>query len=112
MKTMTAARNTDCSSRPLFSRVNTHTHDDGLTPAVYSSSDSPILSGPNSNEPAWKRLVNRASPPHEVISLIETILASENEMKMIGNLCGDNAQSAIDVIHEVPSLLLCFRGRI
>ena len=57
------------------------------------------------NEPAWKRLVTRAFLPHEVASLIESILRSEDEIKMIGNLYGDDAQTFIDMIHEVPSTL-------
>ena len=55
------------------------------------------------NEPAWKRLASRNFLPNEVIALIQTILMSEGEVKMAGNLCGDDAQTFIDVIHEVLS---------
>ena len=66
-----------------------------------------LPSGPLADfkEPAWKRLITRAFLPHEVTSLIELILRSEGEVKMIGNLCGDDAQTFIEVIHEVPSPL-------
>ena len=74
---------------------------------MYAASASPTLAG--SNEPAWKRLAGRAFLPHELISLIEAALMSQDEVKTIGNLCGDGAQSFIDVIHEVPSPLLHFR---
>jgi len=56
-----------------------------------------------------KRLASRAFLPHEVISLIEATLVNQDEVKAIGNLCGDDAQNFIDVIHEVTSPLLHFR---
>jgi len=98
----------DISSRPSVSHDNTHSHDDDLTSPVYAASDSPTLAGPN--ESAWKRLAGRAFLPHELISLIEVALMSQDEVKTIGNqLCEDDAQSFIDVIHEVPSPQLHFR---
>ena len=51
--------------------------------------------------PACKRLASRAFSPHEVIPLIEAIFTNQSEVKMIGCLCGDDAQTFIDVIHEV-----------
>jgi len=84
----------------------TRTRGDDLTPTVYSASDSSNLAG--LNDPAWKRLASHAFLPHEVISLIEASLMSQDEVKTIGNLCGDDAQNFIDVIHEVPSPLLYF----
>ena len=50
--------------------------------------------------PACRRLISHA-PPHEVISLIETIFTSREEVKTIGYLRGDDAQTFIDVTHEV-----------
>ena len=94
------------SSRPSVSRGSARTRDDNLTPTVCLTSDSCILVG---NEPGWKRLASRTFLPHEVISLIEATLMSQDEVKTIGNLCGDDAQNFIDVIHEVPSPLLHFR---
>ena len=57
--------------------------------------------------PACRRLISRVSH-HEVVSLIETIFASQDEVKMISCLRGDDAQTFIDIIHEVhppPSLI-------
>ena len=88
-----------------------HFHATTLVPttttiAVYLTSDSPTPTDPG--EPTWKRLASRAFLPHEVASLIEATLMSQGEVKMIGNLCGGDAQSFVDVIHEVPSQLLHF----
>ena len=83
---------------PPPSRDDTRNGD--LTLAVNSVLGPPLLA--NVDEPAWKRLASRAFLPREVVSLIEAILMSGDEVKMIGNLCGDDAQSFIDVIHEVP----------
>lgn len=59
--------------------------------------------------PACKRLTSHNFFPHEVIPLIEAIFTSQNESKAIGRLRGDDAQTFIDVIHEVrihaPSFL-------
>jgi len=72
---------------------------------TYSTPDSSTPVGPS--EPAWGCLASRAFLPHEVIPLIEAILMSEDEVKMVGNLCGDDAQKFVDVIHEVsPSQFL------
>jgi len=103
-KLTSAAWDADRSSRPPASHDDIRTRDDDLTPTVYSNSGSPILAGP----PAWKRLASRAFLPHEVISLIEATLMTQDEVKTIGNLCGDDAQDFVDVVHEVPSPLLCF----
>ena len=52
--------------------------------------------------PAWTRLVSQADLlPHEVISLIEAIFKSEDEIKMIRGLHGDDAQTFIDTIYRV-----------
>lgn len=50
---------------------------------------------------AWKRLISHASLPNEVISLIGEIFTSKDEIKMICDLRGDDAQTFINVIHEV-----------
>ena len=50
---------------------------------------------------ACKRLTSRTFLPHEVISLIEAIFTSQDEVKAIGYLRGDDAQTFIDVIHMV-----------
>jgi len=46
-------------------------------------------------------LIARTFFPHDVIPLIEAIFTNQEEVKMIGYLRGDDAQTFIDVIHEV-----------
>ena len=55
----------------------------------------------DSDEPAWKHLISRSLPPSEVVSLIGTIFASKDEVKMVFELRGNDAQTFIDVIHGV-----------
>jgi len=50
---------------------------------------------------AYGRLISRAFSPHELISLIEEIFTRKDEIKMIGCLGRDAAQTFIDVAHEV-----------
>lgn len=57
----------------------------------------------DSSTPAWKRLISYTLLPHEIISLIETIFTSKDEVKAICDLRGDDAQTFINVIHEVRS---------
>jgi hypothetical protein len=59
-----------------------------------------------------KRLISHAYPPPEIISLIEIVFKSEDEVKMIGDLRGDDAQTFIDVIHRVRLHPLRFRGTV
>jgi len=70
-----------------------------ISRSVYPTPDSSILL--DLDAPACKRLTSRAFSPHEVIPLIEAIFTNQNEVKMIGFLRGDEAQTFIDVIHEV-----------
>jgi hypothetical protein len=58
------------------------------------------------DSPAWKRLIGCAFLPHEVIALIEAVFTSKDEVKMICDLRGDDAQIFINKIHEVCSLFL------
>lgn len=69
-----------------------------------------ILTDPNT--PAWKRLINHGLLPHEVVSLVETIFTSEDEVKMIFDLSADDAQSFINAIHRVCFTFFPFRGTI
>ena len=105
-KQMGALRYTDHSSRPLPLRGDARTCGNDPTFMVYLASDLANL-----GEPACKRLISRAFLPHEVIPLIETILASKDAAKVIGDLRGDDAQTFIDVIHEVH-FPLHFRGTV
>lgn len=66
---------------------------------VYQILDSSI--SPNLEAPACRSLISRTFSPHEIISLIEVIFGNQNEIKMIGFLRGDDAQTFIDVIHGV-----------
>ena len=49
----------------------------------------------------WKRLINRPLSADERISLITTIFSDRNETEAVSHLCGDDAQSFVDVIDEV-----------
>jgi len=53
---------------------------------------------------AYGRLIKRAFTPHELPSLIEATLSSEDEGDAIRRLLGDDAQAFIDVIDEVRSI--------
>jgi hypothetical protein len=59
----------------------------------------------NLDAPACKRLISRTFSPQEVTSLIEAIFMSKDEVRMVRDLRGDDAQTFIDVIHEVRSPL-------
>ena len=56
-----------------------------------------------SNITACERLIKREFAPHELPSLIEAILSSNDEGEMIRCLPGDDAQTFIDVIDEARS---------
>jgi hypothetical protein len=83
-------------------------HDD--TRSVYPTPNSSIFI--DLHAPACRRIIGRSFFPHEVISLIEAIFTSRDEVKMIGYLRGGDAQTFIDVIHGVRSALLHFRGTV
>jgi hypothetical protein len=57
--------------------------------------------------PVLKRLIGRTFLPHQTIPLIESIM-SKDGVQMINDLHGDDAQTFIDVIHEVRSTALPF----
>ena len=103
-------RNTDHSSRPLLPRDDARIHNGDLPLSVCPTPDSSILV--DLHAPACKRLTSNNFSPHEIISLIETIFTTQDEIKMIGCLRGDEAQTFIDVIHEVHSTLVHFRGAV
>ena len=49
-----------------------------------------------------KRLIDRGFLPHELLPLIQETIMNEDEIKvMIDSLYGDNAQTFVDVVHEV-----------
>ena len=65
-----------------------------------------------SDTPAWKRLISRSLLPFEVISLIEAVFTSKDEVKMICDLRGDDAQTFINTIHEVRIVFFPSGGTI
>jgi len=95
-------RNADGSSQPLLSHRKTCTRDDDLPLMVHPVPDSSNFV--NVGTSACKRLIGRAFSPQEVTSLIEAIFMSEDEVKMVRDLREDDAQTFIDVIHEVCSV--------
>jgi hypothetical protein len=60
-----------------------------------------VYSDPQSDPPAWERLIDRTLSTHERISLIVSIFSDPNEVEVAGHLSGDDAQTFIDVIDEV-----------
>jgi hypothetical protein len=51
--------------------------------------------------PAWKRLISHTLVTHERISLITTIFSDDNQVEMVRDLSGDDAQTFINTIDEV-----------
>ena len=76
---------------------------------VDQSPNSPIFL--NSEAPACRRLISCTFSSHEIVSLIDAIFESQNEVKAIHYLRGDDAQTFIDVIHEVRLHTPRFRSR-
>ena len=64
------------------------------------------------DSPAWKSLISGPLPPSDVIFLIGMIFSSRDEIRTVCNLRGDDAQTFIDVIHEVCIVFLPPRGTI
>jgi len=55
----------------------------------------------SSEEPAWKQLISHTLAIHERISLITTIFSDDNQVEMVRQLSGNDAQTFIDRIDEV-----------
>jgi hypothetical protein len=53
------------------------------------------------NPPAWKQLANHTLTMHEHISLVTAIFSDHNEVQMVRSLCGEDAQTFVDMITEV-----------
>lgn len=53
--------------------------------------------------PAWRRLISQPLPTDERVSLIATIFSDRNEVDTVNLLRGDDAQTFVNVIDEVPS---------
>jgi len=59
----------------------------------------------SSRIPAWKRLVDCSHTTDKRISLIADVFSDPDETEVIMDLRGDDAQSFIDVVDEVPPVL-------
>ena len=55
----------------------------------------------SNNTPAWKRLVDHSPGLDERISLITDVFSSRNETEAVRHLCGEDAQSFVDLVDEV-----------
>ena len=64
--------------------------------------DVGLIGFSRSGIPAWKRLIDRPLATDECISLIAGIFSDRGEAEAIKHLQGDDAQSFVDVIDEVP----------
>ena len=51
--------------------------------------------------PAWNRLITHTLAKDERLSLITTIFSDRDQIEMVGNLSGDDAQAFVDTIDEV-----------
>ena len=56
--------------------------------------------------PDWERLIRSSHATHERISLIANIFSNQGEVEIVRDLCGDDAQIFIDMIHEACSYIL------
>ena len=54
-----------------------------------------------SGYPAWKQLISHTLAADERISLITTIFSDHNQIGVVEQLSGDDAQTFIDTIDEV-----------
>ena len=79
-----------------------HDNTDGIPPSKLTA---PVSLGALSCE----RIIGRDFLPHELPSLIKVIFTSEEEIKVIDSLCGSDAQTFVDVIHNVRPLFFCSR---
>ena len=101
-------QNADNSSFLSYDDTRAHNGDLPLTVCPTPGSSIPVDFG----APACRRLISRTFFPHQVISLIAAIFTSRDEVEAIGCLRGDNAQTFIDVVHEVRLHAPHFRGRV
>lgn len=60
--------------------------------------------------PAWKYLIGRPLGLDERISLISDIFSDHDETREVRRLCGDDAQSFVDLVDEVFPCSFPFHG--
>ena len=66
----------------------------------------PDLSQTYNGDPAWKRLITSDPLTSDVrISLITDIFSDNDETEAAKGLCGDDAQTFVDVVEEVLHFL-------
>ena len=65
-----------------------------------------------SEEPAWKQSISNTLDRDECISLISRIFLDHNQANMVRHLSGDDAQTFVDVIDEVSSHTILFKGQV
>ena len=53
-----------------------------------------------SEVPTWKLLISHTLTMNERISLITTIVLDHNQVEMVRNLSGDDAQTFVDMLDE------------
>jgi hypothetical protein len=58
------------------------------------------------DDPAWKRLISQTLTMHERIALISIIFSDRDQVDMVVNLSGDDAQNFIDVIDGVSLYMI------
>lgn len=95
-------------SPPLHSRDSTCPSDDSLPLTIHPVPDLSNLVG--LGVPACARLISRSFSPQQVISLIEAIFTSKEEVAMVRDLRRDDAQTFVDVVNEVRSTSYPFQG--
>ena len=61
--------------------------------------------------PRWKCLINKPLTADERISLIADIFSNRSETEAVKRLRGDDAQSFVDAIDEVPAHSFILEGR-
>jgi len=64
-----------------------------------------------SDLPAWKQLTSSTLETHKRIPLVRTVFSDSEEVEIVGHLCGDDAQTFVDVIDEVSLTLPPPRSR-
>ena len=60
----------------------------------------------SSGHPTWKHLISRPLVTRKCIPLLMAIFSDKYETGVVQNLRGDDAQTFIDVIDEVPPHVL------
>ena len=103
-------RNVYHSSLPSHSRDSTCPSDDDLPLTIHPVPDLSNLV--SLGTPACTRLISRSFSPQQIISLIEAIFTSKDEVAMVRDLRGDDVQTFVDVVNEVRSISYPFRGTV